>query len=319
MANLKFERPKGIVELVKESENHARFHIKTLERGYGITLGNSLRRVLLSSVPGAAIVNIKIAGIDHEFSIIPGVYEDVMSIILALKQVVLKVDSTDPDFETKISISKVGPAKITAADFMKTSEVEIINPDLEIATLTEGATFDLDATVRRGAGYVSAEENKEFTKNEIGLIAIDSLFSPIKRVTYHIEKTRGDDDELFLDIETNGAITASDALSISAKMLIDYLEEIKNISENPLIEESFIVEKEVVYENPILKETLDKLADIKVPTYNALKRRAITTVAQLVSLTEKDLKEIPQIGPVAIKAIKESLAKEGLELKKEGE
>lgn len=313
MGNLKFVKPKGFTEVLEENGTKARFSIKTLERGYGITLGNSLRRVLLSSMPGAAIAMVKIEGVDHEFSTISGVYEDVMSIILQLKQVIVKVDSNDPEYEEKISISKVGPAKITAADFSKVPGLEIINPELEIANLSKGATFNMVATIRRGVGYVPADENKKLTKNEIGQIAIDSLYSPIKRVAYHVEKTRGDDDELFLDVETNGAIVAKDAIAIASKMLIDYLEIIKEVSKCEMADENFIEEEKIIVENPNLKKTLAEL-DLKTGVFNALTSAGIRNVEQLTKLTEKDLTSLDKIGPEAIKGIRAELEKLDLTL-----
>lgn len=314
MKNLKFEKPSSTFE-ISEDGKKAVFQIKALERGYGLTLGNALRRVLLASMPGAAIINVKIEGVEHEFSTIPGVYEDVMSIVLKLKQVVVKVDSLDPDFEQKLSLYKEGPGKVVAGDFEKVTGVEIINPELEIANLMEKTQLNMEVTIRRGIGYVSADDNKVFSKNEIGLIAIDSLFSPIKRVAYHIEKTRGDDDELNLEIETDGSIDAKDALGIASKMLIDYLDEIKNISEHPLVQDEYLEEIKVEKRNDFLDATIDKLEDLKVQVLNALKKKAIMKVGELVELSEKTLRTFDQIGPEAIKNIQDSLKKHNLSLK----
>jgi DNA-directed RNA polymerase subunit alpha len=214
--DLKFEKPTAVEEVSVDGLK-GKFVIKPLERGYGITLGNALRRVLLSSLPGAAIVNIKIDGIEHEFSTMEGVYEDVMGIILNLKKVVFSVESDDPDFEQKIELYAVGEGKVTAADFNHVDGVDIINPDQIIANLSETGKLSMEVTVRRGIGYVNADKNKVYSKNEKSVIAIDSIYTPVNRVSYHVEKTRGDADELMIELETNGAIQAKEALSASIK------------------------------------------------------------------------------------------------------
>ena len=199
MRKLLFELPTSVEEISKDG-NKARFVIKPLERGYGTTIGNALRRVLLSSMPGAAIVNVEIDGVQHEFTTIPGVFEDVMGIILNLKEVIISVDSDDVDFEQKLYLNVQGPKVVTAGDFERVTGVNIINPDLIIANLNEVGSLSMVVTVRRGVGYVSADENKIHSGNQVGLIAIDSLYSPILRLAYSIEKTRCDDDELTLEV-----------------------------------------------------------------------------------------------------------------------
>lgn len=314
MREMQFEKPVSTVELSSDGKKSV-FQIKPLERGYGLTIGNALRRVLLASMPGAAIVNVKIEGVDHEFQTIKGVYEDCMSIVLALKQVVIKTDSEDPNYEQKISLYKQGPCKICAGDFEKVTGLEIVNPELEIAHLMEGAEFNLTATVRRGVGYVNADDNKQFSKNQIGIIAIDSLFSPIKRVSYHVEKTRGDMDELNLEVETDGSIIAKDAVGIACKMLIDYFQEVKQISSSLASQKDYITEpvEEVVEE--FEDRSVVSLTGLKVQVLNALKKKAIFKVSQLIELTDKELRTFDQIGPEAIKNIKEVLEQNGLALK----
>ncbi|AUD62288.1 DNA-directed RNA polymerase subunit alpha [Tenericutes bacterium MO-XQ] len=312
MKDLKFEKPTAVEEISKDGHK-GRFVIKPLDRGYGITLGNALRRVLLSSLPGAAIVNIKIDGVEHEFSTIEGVYEDVMGIVLNLKKVIFKVDSNDADFEQKLELYMVGAGKITAADFNHVDGVEIINPEQEIANLSDTGRLSMEVTVRRGVGYVSAERNKVYSRNEKSVIPIDSIYTPVTRVSYHVEKTLRDQDELALDIETNGAIEAKDALALASKMLIDYFNVIVEISEQAQ-ESDFIYEQEEEPVNKKLELTIDKL-DLSVRLYNSLKRSGISTVAQIVSQTEEDVMRFRSLGRKSFKELKEKLLEHGLEFK----
>jgi DNA-directed RNA polymerase subunit alpha len=308
--DLKFEKPIAVEE-VSHDGNKGRFIIKPLERGYGITLGNALRRVLLSSLPGAAIVNIKIDGIEHEFSTMEGLYEDVMGIVLNLKKVIFQVESTDPDFEQKLELYAVGAGKVTAADFNHVDGVEIVNKDLVIANLSETGRLSMEVTVRRGVGYVNAEKNKVFSKNEKSVIPIDSIFTPVSRVSYHVEKTRGDADELTLDIETNGAIIAKEALALASKMLIDYLNVIVSISEQAQSTD-FIFEQEEEPTNKKLEMKIEQL-DLSVRLFNSLKRSGIYTVAQIIRLTEEDVMRFRSLGRKSFKELKEKLAEQGLE------
>ena len=311
MRDLLFELPTSVEEISKDG-NKAKFTIKPLQRGYGTTLGNALRRVLLSSMPGAAIVNVEIDGVQHEFSTIPGVYEDVMGIILNLKEVIFRVDSLDQDFEQKLYLNIAGPAVVTAGDFGQVTGVEIVNPDLIIANLNETATLSMTVTVRRGVGYVSADENKMFSGNQVGLIAIDSLYSPILRVAYHIEKTRGDDDELTLEVETNGAIEAKDAIAMASKVLIDHFNVIIQISENAG-QIDFIKEEEVDETNHIYEKKIDDL-NVSVRLFNALKRAGIYKIGDLMKLKEEDIIKFRNLGRKSLKELKECLTEYGLEL-----
>ncbi|MDL2292336.1 DNA-directed RNA polymerase subunit alpha [Acholeplasma sp. OttesenSCG-928-E16] len=310
MKDLKFEKPMAVEEISQEG-NKARFTIKPLERGYGNTLGNALRRVLLASLPGAAIVNVKIDGVSHEFSTIPGVFEDVMGIVLNLKKIIISVDSDEPDYEQKLELYVVGPGKVTAADFNKVDGLTIINPEQEIATLSETGKLLMEVTVCKGSGYVSAEKNKVHSKHEVGVIPIDSIYTPIERVSYNVEKTRGDMDELTLDIETNGAIIAKDALSLASKMLVDYLNVIVEISENA-VNADFIYEQ---VEEPASKKLEMKIEqlDLSVRLFNSLKRSGIYTVSQIVKLTEEDVMRFRSLGRKSFKELKEKLAEQGLE------
>jgi DNA-directed RNA polymerase subunit alpha len=307
---LKFEKPTAVEE-VSVDGNKGRFVIRPLERGYGITLGNALRRILLSSLPGAAIVNIKIDGVEHEFSTMEGVYEDVMGIVLNLKKVIFAVDSKEPDFEQKLELYAVGAGKVTAADFNHVDGVEVINPDQLIANLSDTGRLSMEVTVRRGVGYVNADKNKVFSKNEKSIIPIDSIFTPVSRVSYHVEKTRGDADELTLDIETNGAIVAKEALALASKMMIDYLSVIVEISEQAASTD-FIFEQEEEPTNKKLEMKIEQL-DLSVRLFNSLKRSGIYTVAQIIRLTEEDVMRFRSLGRKSFKELKEKLAEHGLE------
>lgn len=310
MRDLKFEKPTS-VDSISEDKKSAKFLIKPLERGYGITLGNALRRVLLSSLPGVAIVNIKIEGVEHEFSTIEGVYEDVMSMVLNLKKVVFVADSEDPNFEQKISLYANEEGVVRASNFFPVTGVKVVNPEQEIATLEKGAKLELEATIRRGVGYVGAENNKVYSKNEVGIIAIDSIYTPVTRVSYNVEKTRGDADELTLEIDTNGAIEAKEALALAGKMIMDYLKTIVDISETAGTK-NFIYEQ---VEQPVDKKLEMKIEqlDLSVRLFNSLKRSNIFTVGDIVSKTEEEIMKSRSLGRKSFKELKEKLAEYGLE------
>lgn len=308
MIELKFEKPKVDVKI--HDDYNVDYSIKPLSRGFGITLGNTLRRVLLSSVPGAAIVNVKIDGVQHEYSTIEGVYEDVMGIVLNLKQIVVNVDSNEPNFEQKLELYVQGPTTVTAKDFNKVTGVNIVNPDQVIATITGDVALQMEVTVRRGIGYVSAEENKIFSNNQIGIIPIDSLYSPVKRVSYKVDKIRGDDDALTLSIETDGSIKGHEVLPIASKILTDYLEAIVEISDEA-INADFIKEEEKEPVNEKLEMSIDKL-DLTVRLYNSLKRAGITTVAQIVEKPEEEIMRLRSLGRKSFKELKDKLAEHNL-------
>lgn len=308
MIELKFEKPKVDVKI--HDDYNVDYSIKPLSRGFGITLGNTLRRVLLSSVPGAAIVNVKIDGVQHEYSTIEGVYEDVMGIVLNLKQIVVNVDSNEPNFEQKLELYVEGPTTVTAKDFNKVTGVNIVNPDQVIATITGDVALQMEVTVRRGIGYVSAEENKIFSNNQIGIIPIDSLYSPVKRVSYKVDKIRGDDDALTLSIETDGSIKGHEVLPIASKILTDYLEAIVEISDEA-INADFIKEEEKEPVNEKLEMGIDKL-DLTVRLYNSLKRAGITTVAQIVEKPEEEIMRLRSLGRKSFKELKDKLAEHNL-------
>ncbi|MCR1808629.1 DNA-directed RNA polymerase subunit alpha [Haploplasma modicum] len=314
MKELKFEKPK--VDVKMGENNNIEYSIKPLARGFGITLGNTLRRVLLSSVPGAAIVNAKIDGVVHEYSVIEGVYEDVMGIVLNLKQVIVSVDSDDPNFEQKLELYMEGPAVVKAGDFNKVTGVNIINPDLVIANLNEQGRLHMEVTVRRGVGYVSANDNKVHSNNQVGIIAIDSLFSPVNKVSYHVDKIRGDDDALIMNVETDGSIDGNDVLPIASKMLIDYLTAIVELSDN-VINSDYIKEQEIEPVNEKLDLGIDKL-DLTVRLYNSLKRSGIATVGEIISKSEEEIMRLRSLGRKSFKELKDKIEEHGLSFASSG-
>lgn len=311
MKNLRFEIPTSVDEVL-ENGNIAKFSIKPLERGYGITLGNSLRRVLLASMPGAAIVNIEIDNVEHEFSTINGVYEDVMGIILNLKEIIFKVDNDDPNFSQTLELEVEDKEVVTAGDFKLYTGTEIINPDLVICHLMKNTKFRLQAELRLGVGYVSSDDNKQFITHH-GQISIDSIFTPIKRVSYHVEKVRGDKDELQLEIETNGAIEAKDALGLASNILIQHYDFIKDVSEKAGQVECFSEEIPIV-ENDNTDMKIEDL-DITARLYNALKRAGIYTVKQLTQLSESDIRKLRGLGQKSSEELKRKLEDLNLNVK----
>jgi len=314
MINLKFEKPTIVKEETQEGFK-ARFSITPLERGFGITIGNSLRRILLSSLPGSAVVGVQIEGVPHEFSVIDGVTEDVMGIILNLKKLVIKTTPTFTDGQ-KLKLNIVGPKTVTAADFNFNPEIEIVNKNLVIATVSEGGHLSLEATIATGHGYVEADENKKHANNVIGVIPIDAIFTPIERVTYRVDKLRDDQDELILDIETNGAIQAKDALSIAAKILVDYLNNIVKISENT--DDYEFVSADGV-KTPIVNSgdiELDKL-NLSSRAINSLRRYGIKTMSELTKKTEEEIEQVQSLGKKSIQEIKEKMQELGYSFRQE--
>ncbi len=313
MKDLKFEKPN--TKIIEADEFNGKFEISPLERGYGITLGNSLRRILLSSLPGAAIINCEIDGVQHEFTAIEGVVEDVTTIVLNLKDVVLSIDNDDPNIEKNLEINVEGPYTITAKDIIRDHEVTIVNEDQHIATINKGK-FRMTMVARRGIGYVSAERNKEFNKGKIGIIPIDSIYTPVQRVQYDVEKTRhegfGDLDKLLIQIETNGSVSPQNALGIAAKMLINHLNVVVELSEKAK-EEEYMVERESHQNSQILEMQIEDL-DLSVRSYNCLKRAGIHTVNELTQKTEEDMMKVRNLGKKSLKEVKQKLEDLGLSL-----
>jgi DNA-directed RNA polymerase subunit alpha len=314
---IEIEKPK--IECVETSEDgsYGKFIIEPLERGYGITLGNSLRRILLSSLPGAAVTSIKIDGVLHEFSTVPGVKEDVTEIILNLKCLALKINGEGP---RTIYIDSRGQGEITGADIKTEGEVEIVNKDLHIATLNEEARLYMEINIDKGRGYVSAEKNKE-NNQIIGVIPVDSIYTPVKRVNYTVEDTRvgqvTDYDKLTFEIWTNGTIKPDEALSLGAKVLIEHLKLFMTLTDH-VSDVSIMVEKEEDKKEKVLDMTIEEL-DLSVRSYNCLKRAGINTVEELTQRTVEDMMKVRNLGKKSLEEVEQKLAALGLGLKQSEE
>ncbi len=313
---IEIEKPQ--IERVEIEDDYGEFKISPLERGYGITLGNSMRRVLLSSLPGAAITSVKIEGVRHEFSSIPGVVEDVTDIILNLKDVVLKYDGDDRE-TMRMEVS--GQEVARAGDFTFSGNIEVVNEDHKIATLASDGELSLEATVERGRGYVTAEENKENFDDVIGLIPIDSSFSPIERANFRVEDIRvgqiTDYDCLFLEVYTDGSINPDDAISLAGRIMVEHLELFTNLNEE-VDDVEIMVESEEEDRNEIFDTPIEEL-ELSVRSSNCLKRAGINTVGELVEKTEDDLMKVRNLGKKSLQEIKGKLDELDLKLKKNDE
>lgn len=312
---IEFEKPN--IHKVEETDNYGKFVVEPLERGYGTTLGNSLRRVMLASLPGAAITSIQIDGVLHEFSTVQGVTEDVTQIILNLKQVALKIDSEDAK---DLEIDVKGPAEVTAADIQGDGDVTILNSDLHIATVSDGAELHVKMTADKGRGYSSADDNK--TRMEglaIGVLPIDSIYTPIERVNYMVENTRvgqsNDYDKLTLDVWTNGSLTPTEAISLAAKILTEHLTMFVNLTEEAQATQ-VMVEREETHQEKVLDKTIEEL-DLSVRSYNCLKRADIQTVKDLTERTEADMMKVRNLGTKSLDEIKLKLAELGVGFRQE--
>ena len=296
----------------QEDQSYGKYVVEPLERGYGMTLGNSLRRILLSSLPGYAATSVKIAGVQHEFSTIPGVTEDVTEIVLNVKRMIMKLHSQEPK---TVYIDAVGPCEVTAGDIKVDGEVEILNPELHICTLGEDATFNMEITLSQGRGYVSSDRNKT-AQTVIGVIPIDSIYSPVKKVNYSVEPTRVGDktdfDKLTLEIWTDSTITARDAVSLGAKILSDHLTVFTNLSDT-VSAGSTVVEKNPERPDSKLSMTIDEL-DLSVRSFNCLKRANINTVADLISRTGEDMMKVRNMGKKSLDEVQKKLEMMGLSL-----
>ena len=310
---IEIEKPK--IEVVESSERYGKFVVEPLERGYGTTLGNSLRRILLSSIPGAAVRTVKIEGVLHEFSTIPGVVEDTTELILNIKRLALKIHS---DEEKTIVIDAEGAGSVTAADIRADSDVDIMNPDLHIATLSEGAHLYAELVAGRGRGYVSADRNKE-GEQEIGVIPIDSLYSPITRVNFQVENTRvgqvTDYDKLTLEVWTDGSVTPEEAVSLGAKILTEHLLLFVGLNEQGK-DTDIMVEKEDTSSDKTLEMPIEEL-DLSVRSYNCLKRAGINTVGELCSRTEEEMMKVRNLGRKSLEEVVEKLGALGLSLRED--
>ena len=310
---IEFEKP--TITKIDENKDYGRFVIEPLERGYGTTLGNSLRRVLLSSLPGAAVTSIKIDGVLHEFDTVPGVREDVMQIILNIKGIAVKSYVED---EKKIELDVVGPAEVTAGDILTDSDIEIVNPDHYLFTIAEGKTFKAILTVNSGRGYVPAEGNKK-DDAPVGTLAVDSIYTPVKKVNYQVEPARvGSNDgfdKLTLEINTNGTIIPEDALGLSARILMEHLGLFTDLTEVAKSAE-VMKETETASDDRMLDRTIEEL-DLSVRSYNCLKRAGINTVFDLTEKTEPEMMKVRNLGRKSLEEVKVKLADLGLGLKKD--
>ena len=293
--------------------------VEPLERGFGNTLGNSLRRVLLSSLEGVAVTSIKINGVNHEFSTIPGVKEDVTEIVLNMKSLVAKLHSNGPKI---VEISVEGPCEVTAESIKCDSEVEILNPDLHIASLTNGASLNMEITLDKGRGYVPAEKNKLISGNEIiGVLPVDSIYTPVLKVNYTVDNTRvgqiTDYDKLTLSVWTNGVINAQEAVSLAAKVLCEHLNLFVNLSDRGYNTE-IMVEKDDKGKEKVLEMTIEEL-DLSVRSFNCLKRAGINTVEDLISKSEEDMMKVRNLGRKSLEEVVFKLDTLGFSLRKEDE
>ena len=316
---IEIERPKIEIAEISENGTYGKFVVEPLERGFGTTLGNSLRRVLLSSLPGVAVKSVKIDGVLHEFSTIPGVKEDVTEIILNIKGLVAKLHCDGPK---TVEISAEGPCVVTADSIKCDSEVEILNPDLHIATLGEGAKLYMELTLDKGRGYVSNERNKQnMQEGVIGEIAVDSIYTPVLKVNFNVESTRVgqsiDFDKLTLEVWTNGVINAQEAVSLAAKVLTDHLNLFVGLSDKGKSTE-IMVEKDEGGKEKVLEMTIEEL-DLSVRSFNCLKRAGINTVEDLINRSEEDMMKVRNLGRKSLEEVIWKLASLGLSLRKEDE
>lgn len=310
------EMEKPNIECTQLAGNYGKFIATPLERGYGTTLGNSLRRILLSSLPGAAVTSIKIEGVQHEFSTIPGVKEDVTEIILNLKKLSLKLHANT---QKTVYIEAKGKCEITAADIKTDDELEIFNPDLHIATLNEDARLYMEITISRGRGYVSAERNKMNMQPPVGVIPVDSIYTPVKKVNYTVENTRVgqyiDRETLAVEVWTDGTIKPDEAVSLAAKIMNDLLALFVDLSEEGKNAE-VIVEKEESKKEKVLEMTIEEM-DLSVRSYNCLKRAAINTVEDLIAKSEEDMMKVRNLGRKSLEEVIHKLEELGLALREE--
>ena len=293
-------------------DSYGKYVIEPLERGYGTTLGNALRRIMLSSLPGTAATSIKIAGVQHEFTTIPGVKEDVTEIVLNIKQLITKLHS---EGGKTVFIEAVGPCEVTAGDIKSDGEVEVLNPELHIATLGSGATLNMEITLSHGRGYVPADRNKA-QQNIIGVIPVDSIYTPVYKVNYTVENTRvgnmTDFDKLTIEVWTDSTISARDAVSLGAKILCDHFALFTDLSET-VGSKSTVVEKAETQRDKVLELTIEEL-DLSVRSFNCLKRANINTVEDLISKTEDEMMKVRNLGRKSLEEVINKLAMMGLSL-----
>ena len=313
---IEIEKPRiETVEMTADG-TYGKFVMEPLERGYATTLGNSMRRVLLSILPGVAATSVRIDGVVHEFSTIPGVKEDVTEIILNIKGLIAKLHA---DTAKKVYIEAEGPCVVTAASIKADSEVEILNPDMYIATLDEGATLNMEINLDRGRGYVSAEQNKS-AQNVIGVIPVDSIYTPVLKANFTVDNTRvgnvTDKGKLTLEVWTDGSLKANEAVSMSAKVLFEHLELFLDLAEGVSETESIMAEKNKDEKSQVLDLTIDEL-DLSVRSFNCLKRAGINTVEDLINKSEEDMMKVRNLGRKSLEEVIAKLDSFGFTLKKD--
>ena len=315
---IEIEKPNIVTQEMSEDGRYGKFVVEPLERGFGTTLGNALRRVLLSALPGVAVVSIKIDGVLHEISTVNGVKEDVTEIVLNVKGITAKLHCDGPK---TVLIDMTGPCNVTAGDIKADGEIEILNPDLHIATLTDGAKLYMELTFEKGRGYVSQEKNKQEKTPVIGTIYTDSIYTPVYSASYQVENTRRgnkiDLEKLTIDVNTNGTISAKEAISLAANILSDHLSLFANLSEE-MMGKTLLVEREETIKEKVLEMTIEEL-DMSVRSFNCLKRAGINTVEDLISKTEEDMIKVRNLGKKSLEEVIQKLHSLGLDLKREEE
>ncbi|MCQ2404936.1 MAG: DNA-directed RNA polymerase subunit alpha [Clostridia bacterium] len=316
---IEIEKPRIEVVDLTEDGTYGKFTVEPLERGYGSTLGNSLRRVLLSSLPGYAATSVKIDGILHEFSTIEGVKEDVTEIVLNIKGLIVKINGDGPK---TVQIEEEGPKVVTAADIKCDSEVEILDPDVYIATIGEGGRLSMEITIDRGRGYIAADRNKQLLPAVVGLIPVDSIYTPVRKVNYTVENTRvgqiTDYDKLTIEVWTNGTISAKEAVSLSAKVLTEHLNLFVDLSGDTYAGNSIMVEKDDNGKEKILEMTIEDL-DLSVRSFNCLKRAGINTVEDLIQKSEEDMMKVRNLGRKSLEEVIHKLDSLGFALRSDDE
>ena len=314
---IEIEKPNITVECPEDS-SFGRFVIEPLERGYGRTLGNSLRRVLLSSLPGVAVTSVKIDGVVHEFSTVPGVKEDVTEIVLNIKGINAKLHTDD--LPKKVFIDVEGPCEVTAGSIQADADVEILNPDLHIATVGAGGKLNMELTMDKGRGYIPAEQNKQ-SQTVIGVIPVDSIYTPVLKVNYTVENTRvgqfTDFDKLIIEVTTDGTLTAQEAVSLGAKVLTEHLNLFVDLS-GDAFDGDIIVEKDDKGVSKILEMTIEEL-DLSVRSFNCLTRAGINTVQDLTEKTEDEMMKVRNLGRKSLDEVINKLADLGFSLRSEDE
>ena len=311
---LEIEKPR--IECVDDGETYSKFVLEPLERGFGVTIGNALRRVLLSSLPGSAVTNIKIEGVAHEFSTLRGSKEDVTEIVLNMKGLAVKTMSTEKNFKKVLKLKKKGPCTVTAADIEEDDEVKVLNPSMYICTLESDGVLDMEILVGRGRGYVPSDKNKDVSL-PVGYIAIDSIFTPVRRASYEVENTRvgqnTDYDKLILEVTTNGTISAKEVVSLAAKLLNEHFNLFVELVDS-MANTSILVSREEDKVHKLMVMSIEDM-DLSVRSYNCLKRAGINTIEDLIHKTEEDMLKVKNLGRKSLDEVIHKLESLGLSLK----